>query len=156
MPTREEIIALMQEDEFSGLIDLVRMGHEAIPILCDILEDATLPAFLRYRATVALGEIGERGAVDAIRTTLALHDPVQKQMSLRALAKILGQDAIPTLVIYADDPDATVAKVALQGLSDVGDRTILALLERHKAENQHDFLRIQADETLKTLRDRLG
>jgi HEAT repeat protein len=156
MPTREEIIALMQEDEFSGLDDLVRFGSTAVPILCAILEDAASPAFLRYRATVALGEIGDRSAVETIRSTLTVDNPVQKQMSLRALLKILGPEAAPTLVMYANDPDPTVAKVALQGLSDVGDRSALALLERHKAENPHEFLRDQADESLKAIRERLG
>jgi HEAT repeat protein len=156
MPTREEIIALMQEDEFGGLDDLVRFGSTAVPILCAILDDAASPAFLRYRATVALGEIGERSAVETIRATLTLDNPVQKQMSLRSLAKIIGKDAVATLIAYADDPDPTVAKVALQGLADVGDHSTVAFLERHKAENPHKFLRDQADDTLKSIRERLG
>lgn len=154
MPTREEVVALMQEDEFSGLAELIQMGVTAVPILRSILNDPTSPVFLRYRATVALGEIGERESVNDLQDTLTSNDPVQKQMSLRALTKILGKEAAPYLISSMDDPDPTVAKVAMQGLSEVGDRTALAILEHHKTENPIEFLREQAEASIHEIQKR--
>lgn len=155
MPTREEIVALMQEDEFSGLRELIRIGANAVLFLRSILNDPSSPPYLQYRATVALGEIRDRSAVGDIQAALASTDPVQKQMSARALAKILGNEAIPILITLIDDADPTVGKVAMQELSKVGDQTTLAILERHQTENPSEILRAQAGVAVKDIRERL-
>jgi HEAT repeat protein len=156
MPTREEVVALMQEDEYSGLTEIIQLGAEVVPVLHSILNDPTSPTFLRYRATVALGEIGEETSADDIQATLASDDPVQKQMSLRALTKIQGKDAVPALIEMLSDPDPTVVKVAMQGLSEVGGETALAILERHASENPSEFLRAQAETSVEDIRTRLA
>jgi HEAT repeat protein len=72
------------------------------------------------------------------------------------LTKILGKEAVPTLIALMDDPDPTVAKVAMQGLSEVGDQTALAILEHHKAENPSEFLRDQAETSIHEIQKRIA
>jgi len=146
----------MQEDEFSGLGRLIEMGEEAVTLLTDILKDPSAPKYLRYRAAIALGEIGAPASADAIQETLEDDDPVQKQLSIRALAKIQGKEATSVLIALLDDPDFSVAKVAMQLLSEVGDETALAALEHQKTENPEPLLRSQAEASIQDIQRRIA
>jgi HEAT repeat protein len=154
MSTREEILALMQGDEFGGLPDLLAKREEAVPALLEILADRSLASFLRHRAAVALGESRSRAAVPGIEAALADEDPVLRLMAARALAKLAGPDASGALAALTEDPDPSVAKVALQGLAAVGNEEALAVLEKMRAEAPHDFLQTEAESAILAIRER--
>jgi HEAT repeat protein len=154
MATREEITKLMQGDEFEDLRELLQMGEESVPILIDIMKDTSAPAFLRHRATVALGEVGPPTAAPDIRATLADADPVQRIMAARALVKTAGTNATDALVPLLSDPDPSVSKVAIQSLAQVGDQRALAALKRIENEGGDDFLRAQAKAAIKNIQER--
>ena len=154
MSTREEILALMQGDEFGGLPDLLAKREEAVPALLEILADRSLAPFLRHRAAVALGESRSRAAVPGVEAALADEDPVLRLMAARALAKLAGPEASGALAALAEDPDPSVAKVALQGLAAVGGEEAMNALERMRAEAPHDFLQSEAESALLAIRER--
>ncbi len=156
MPTREEIIALMQEDEFEGLGTLLQLGEQAVPFLLEILTDPSTPSFLRHRATVVLGEMGSQAAAAHIEALLDHDEPVQRLMAVRALVKIKGTNAADALGPLLNDPDPSVVKVAIQCLAEIGDVTTIAALERVQAESPHDFLRAQAQAAIKDIQERIA
>jgi HEAT repeat protein len=156
MATREEVLALMEADEFEGLTTLRLMGSEIVPILVSILNGPSTPAYLRHRATVVLGEIGAQSAVADIKGSLANADPVQRLTAVRALAKISGSEAVTTLIPLLDDPDPSVAKVVVQCLATVGGTSALARLEQVKSATVHDFLRAEAVNAITEIKKRVG
>lgn len=156
MATREEIVALMQGDEFDGLITLIQMGDEAVPILLDIMKDSSSPAFMRYRATSTLGEIRSPVAAPDIRAALGDADPVQRLMAARALVKIEGESATEALTPLLRDADPSVSIVAMQGLAQVGDHSAVAALEKLGTEVTDDHLRNEAKATIKKIQDRIA
>jgi HEAT repeat protein len=154
MSTREEILALMQGDEFGGLPELLAKREEAVPALLEILADRSLAPFLRHRAAVALGESRSRVPVPGLEAALADEDPVLRLMAARALAKVAGPEAGSALAALSQDPDLSVAKVALQQLAAVGGEEALAGLERMSAEAPHDFLQTEAEAAVQAIRER--
>lgn len=158
MSTREEILALMQGDEFGGLPELLAKRDEAVPALLEILADRSLAPFLRHRAAVALGESRSVAVAPDItaglEAALADEDPVLRLMAARALAKVAGPEAGSALAALSQDPDPSVAKVALQQLAAVGGEEALATVERMRDEAPHDFLQTEAESAAQAIRER--
>jgi HEAT repeat protein len=154
MATREEVTALMQGDEFDRLIDILRMGEEAVPILLDIMKDSSAPAFMRHRATATLGEIRSPTAAPDIRAALNDDDPVERIMAARALVQIEGPDAAAALTPLLQDADPSVSIVAMQGLAQVGDQTALAALENLGTDSPDAAVRSEAQAAIIKIQDR--
>lgn len=149
-----DVIALMQEDEFDGLITLRQIGPQAVPHLVAILNDPSQPTFLRQRAIVALGEIGSADAADDVQTMLNDSNPVIRYMAAIALTKMSGTAATSALIPLLTDADPSVVKVAIQCLTEVGDTQTLAQLETVKAASPHNFLRTEAETAIKQIEER--
>jgi HEAT repeat protein len=154
MSTREEILGLMQGDEFGGLPQLLAKREEAVPVLLEILADLSMPAYLRHRAAAALGKTKSRNAAAGVEAALADGDPVLRLMAARALVEISGAAAGNALLALVDDPDASVAKVALQGLKAVGEPTALETLERLRVETPDELRQTHAEAAIRAIRDR--
>ncbi|HET6230378.1 MAG TPA: HEAT repeat domain-containing protein [Longimicrobiaceae bacterium] len=158
MATKEAVLALMQDDEFNGLPQLVAMGAEAVPVLVAILRDPAAEPLMRQRAAVALGEIGApaAAAAPALADALAHADPVQRILAVRALAKVAGAGATASLAPLLHDPDASVAKVAVQCLGAVGGAQAVAALAGVAESGPHDFVREQARDAVRKIEERLA
>lgn len=154
MSIREEILGLMQGDEFGGLPELLAKREAAVPILLDILADRSMSSYLRHRAAAALGKTRSRNAAAGVEAALADEDPVLRLMAARALVEISGAAASNALLALVDDPDASVAKVALQGLAAVGETAALETLERLRTEASDELLRTKAEVAIRAIRNR--
>ncbi len=154
MATLEEVLALMQEDEFDGLDTLQQMGQEAVPPLVEILTDTTQPEFLRQRAIVALGEIGDPAAAPAVQPFTTHANAVFRYMAANALVKMVGPAATDTLNALLSDDDPSVVKTAVRGLAEVGDATALAALAQVQASSPHEFLRADAATAVQRIEER--
>lgn len=155
MTKREEIIALLKEDEFEGLGQLYQMAEVAGPILLDILTSPSTSDFLRQRATVALGEIKMKGAANAIEQLLHHEDPVQRILAIIALTKIKGVKASPALIPLLNDPDVSVCKTTIMNLADIGNESALPHLQRIQEGHEESFLRETAEKAIQQIRTHL-
>lgn len=156
MPTRDEVIGLMQDDEFGRLPALVAMGEAAVPVLVGLLGDPAAEQILRHRAAVALGEIGSAAAKPALSAALSASDPVLRILAARALARVAGPAATEGLAGLLTDPDASVVKVAAQCLAQVGDARALAALAPVAQAGGSDFVREQAQTAMDEIRGRIA
>jgi len=144
----------MQGDEFWGMAELLAKREEAVPVLLEILADRSMPAYLRHRAVAALGKTKAQNAAAGVEAAMADGDPVLRLMAARALVEISGAAAGNALLALMDDPDASVAKVALQGLAAVGEPTALENLERVRAEAPDELRQTHAEAAIRAIRDR--
>ena len=140
MSTREDIIALMQDEEFSGLSELRRLGAEAVPFLQELAKAADAPAYLRQRAAIALGEIGALEAAATLEALLTDTSPVLRLMAAQALEKVRGPASQATLLPLLTDPDPSVRKVVVGILAEIGDSNTLPALAALRETHQQDFL----------------
>ena len=154
MSTREEILRLMHGDEFGGLPELLAKREEAVPALLDVLADRSLPSYLRHRAAAALGKTKSKNATAGVEAALADADPVLRLMAARALVEIASAGAGNALLKLVDDPDASVAKVALQGLAAIGQPAALETLERLRTDTPDELKQATAEAAIRAIRDR--
>jgi HEAT repeat protein len=156
MPTRDEVIGLMRDEEFGRLPALAALGEPAVPVLSAILRDPAVEPMLRHRAAVALGEIGSAAAVPDLTASLGHPDPVQRIHAARALARIAGPGAGPPIAGLLEGDDPSVAKVAAQMLARVGDARALPALAQAARGGAADLVREQARAAIDEIRSRIA
>ena len=156
MPTRDEILTLMKGDEFPRLQQLVQMGQSAVPVLLDLLNQPSTPAYLRHRAIAALGEMGSSSAIPDLKAALGHGDPVHRLMAARALAKISPPEAASHLLPLLDDADTSVSLTAVQLLGDVGDRESLTRLASVRDSHDEPSIREGAAAAIREIQSRLA
>jgi len=97
-----------------------------------LIEGVREPGPLRPAFASALGELGDRRAVDALLEALA--DPRSgsgtRQAAVEALGKLRDERAIDRLIASLDDPSRSVRRAARRSLVGLGSRALPALEAR--------------------------
>ncbi len=154
MVTLQDVLGLMGDDEFTGLVDLVQLGDKAVPHLSQILNDTSQDVFLRQQAAVALGKIGAAAGARAVRATLKDENPMLRLTAARALTLIKGVEVANSLQKLLKDHDPSVQKVAIQTLADVGREDTLLVLKEMQKQRLPSFLHTEINLALEKLRQR--
>jgi HEAT repeat protein len=98
---------------------------------------------MRHRAAVALGDLGDPAALDALLGALAGPDEEGvRWCAAEGLARI-GEPAVPGLVALADHADPDVRWKAIVALGDIGDPCAAPAL-RSRLADQDRFVRSRA------------
>lgn len=149
----QQVERMLQGEEFDELDDLVALGSQVVPTLISILRSHP-ELFMRARASIVLGRIGDAEAVPALTETLNSDEPLQRLTSARALADISGAEATDLLIALLDDPDPSVCRVAIESLADVGTTEALSAIARAKNETSHDFIETLAESAISDIEER--
>lgn len=150
---RPQVEQMLQGDEFEALDDLVALGSQIVPTLIAILTSHP-ELFMRARASIVLGQIGDEQAVPALTEALRADEPLQRLTSAQALAEISGSEATAPLIELLDDPDPSVCRVAIECLADVGSTEALAAIARVQDETSHDFIQTLAASAISSIEER--
>ncbi len=97
---------------------LVQLGSVALDGLMTLA--AHTDPDVRWKACVALGEIGDRRAAPALIRRLADPDRFVRGRAVSALAR-LGSPALPLLTLALEDPDVRIRQGAAEALGLIGD-----------------------------------
>ena len=152
--TPEEMLPLLEGEEFEGLATVLEFGDEAVPALLEILANRADDSFLRHRTLVALGQVGSPTAAEAVAAFLGSPEPVDRVHAARAIANILGSDATPLLVPLLDDPDPSIRKIAVQCLGAKGGLVAIEPLRQIAESSPEEFLRAEAAEAIDRIQRR--
>ena len=144
----------MGEPAVSRVMQLVEEGREPIRAIAPVvlaqrgrssaayvigLLAASTPG-IRWAASRAVGEIGDRAALPGLVEILSDPVPLIRKAAADALSKMPDPSAVAPLMIAAGDADARVASAAAHALGCIGDpRSVPALI--HVLDKAADFVR---------------
>lgn len=154
-PLRPQVEKLLRGEEFERLGELVALGPKAVPALIEILQQHP-DADMRARSAVALGRIGDKRALLALKEALNTSDSQQKVSVADALATLAGVEATDELIPLLKDPDPSVVKVTVLRLAEVGNASAIAALENFRTGSTEDFFREQAEVAISEIRGRIA
>jgi HEAT repeat protein len=131
---QSEVLRLLKGEEFQGLAELTRLSSEdVVPVL---LERATEDpdALIRQRSVIALGAIGDPGAVPVLQERLKDASAPVVMSAVDALVRLdHGPSAVPIVDLLASD-DASVRQKAADALGTLAgpesEPALRALLQR--------------------------
>ena len=106
---------------------------EAIPALMAALDDED--TYVRSRAALALGEIGEAALAGLIAALRDGNDRVRWGAAL-ALGEIGGSSAVEALVGALSDPDEGVRQRVAGALGDIGEPAVPSLIEALRSDEE--------------------
>jgi len=112
---------------------LAKFGDNAVPALCDELDNAN--AVVREGAVNTLGLIGEP-AMDLLIPMLRSDLIRVRYRAAQALGKIGDGKAVPELCRLLDDPDWDVRARVVEALVNIGDRSAVPMLEQKAQEHR--------------------
>jgi hypothetical protein len=75
---------------------------------------------VRAGAARALGDLGDKKAIDPLKTALQDKDPLVRESAVEALGRIGGKKVIPSLGKVLKDKDEGVREAAVEALEEVG------------------------------------
>jgi HEAT repeat protein len=161
----ESLIVLLHDDESQvrndAAVSLGKIGDgRAIDPLVARLSDSQENDYVRMTAARALGHI-VRGEVFP-PLVAALNDPVidVRCQALWALAESGGAQAVDTLLTHTSDPDPCVRHAAVHALAEVGDESLIPLLERIEHQDtggcRAALVRQSAGWAMKRIKERHG
>jgi HEAT repeat protein len=128
---------------FNMFIDLFKAyrfaGKDDVEGLIKILKDSK-DKFARWEAAEALGEIGDKRAVDPLIEALNDKKPLIRWKAAEALGEIKDKRAVDPLIeaLKGEDEDWCVRKTAAEALGKIGDkRAVEPLIEALKDEDRY-------------------
>lgn len=98
-----------------GVLGELRVKR-AVPALSALLKDRSVSDLTKAYAANSLGRIGERGAVDALASSIGVNDEMVRRQVAMALGRIDDDVAVPHLIRLRDDSSAAVSEVAVAAI----------------------------------------
>ena len=118
---------------FSAAASLIHAGEPALVPLIEALDDAKY--VVRQSAAMALGDMGDRRAVEGLIARLGDESEVVRQAAAVSLGKLGAQEAVEPLIRAVGDESEVVRKAAVNGLGMIGDPRALPALKRAAEED---------------------
>jgi len=112
---------------------LSKAGEPAVAPLIEALQDE--PIIVRQGAAMALGEIGDPRALEALAARLEDESHLVRQVAAIALGKLGAVEALAPLLRALDDESEIVRRAAVNALGMLGDPRALPALERLVVED---------------------
>jgi hypothetical protein len=130
-PTKEQLrVALSGYEDMPPAAYWQGLGDEAVPVLAEMYNDPTMPAYVRYRTVYAVAHY----PIEATRTFLlaVARLPDQSDLHVRAalvsLARAFGERAIDDVRPFLEHREPVVREGAIQALDRIGTPRAVGLL----------------------------
>lgn len=158
------LMGALTGDQYSGIRwkaveALTKIGPDSVPPLIEVLKNPDPD--IRWKAAVALGEIGDPRGIDPLVKLLDDSDRFVRSRAAYALIHI-GPPAVPSLSGALNNPDATVRLGVVGVLGKIGDPQAISALINALADRSPDVrqeaisaLSRQGDRAIAALSDRL-
>ena len=158
------LMGALTGDQYSGIRwkaveALTKIGPDSVSPLIEVLKNPDPD--IRWKAAVALGEIGDPRGIDPLVKLLDDSDRFVRSRAAYALIHI-GPPALPSLSGALNHPDATVRLGAVGVLGKIGDPQAISALVNALADQSPDVrqeaisaLSRQGDRAIAALSDRL-
>jgi HEAT repeat protein len=141
---KEDLVELvykyLQGREFEHLQKIVKLGKKAVPVLTKILI-SNEAGYIRQRAALAIGHIGDTKALDSLGRVLGQDDPALKVAAVRALGMINVAESETLILPLLDTKDASLRKWAIRTLGKIGGKKSDKGLRDRLVIEPEDFLR---------------
>jgi HEAT repeat protein len=102
-------------------------ARDAVPILCKLLQSDPSET-VRRMAALSLGELGDAGALPALRAALDDESDRVQLWAIRSLGQLRDRESVERLTIMCDDPDGGHRQFAALALSEIGDQRAVPAL----------------------------
>jgi HEAT repeat protein len=121
--------------------EIVEIGEPAVDYLIKALEDRN--EGVRERAAVALGEIGDKGAVPELieRFKDENEDMDVRVSAAKALGKIKDEGAVPELIKGLKNEKLEIRKIAAEVLMEIGEPAVPYLIKVLKNKDENWYVR---------------
>jgi HEAT repeat protein len=118
---------------FTAAASLIHVGTPAVAPLIEALQDEK--PIVRQSAAMALGDLGDRLAVEGLVERLGDASYQVRQAAAVSLGKLGARQAVEPLIGALGDEHELVRKAAVNGLGMIGDKRALPALKRAAAED---------------------
>ena len=118
---------------FFAATSLIKAGEPAVAPLIEALQDEKV--IVRQAAASALGDMGDRRAVERLVERLGDGSEVVRQAAAVSLGKLGAKDAVEPLLRTIGDESELVRKATINGLGMIGDKRALPALKMAAAED---------------------
>ena len=118
---------------FSAAASLIQAGEPAVVPLIEALQDGKY--IVRQAASMALGDMGDRRAVEGLVECLGDEFEAVRQSAALSLGKLGAAEAVEPLIRAVGDESELVRKAAINALGMIGDRRALPSLKQAAAED---------------------
>jgi HEAT repeat protein len=150
---KSKIGELLEDEEFHALDQLVKLGKEAVPELNRILSRDN-DVLRRQRAAIALGRIGDPAAEAELVKALKDKEAPVVLSCLDALVRLRATDAIKDVARLLKSSDVSVRHHAVKAIGGLGSDREIPILEKVIAEEESEYVRVQASKSLAVLQPR--
>jgi hypothetical protein len=150
---RSKIDQLLDDEEFQSLDQLVRLGKKAVPELKRILSRDS-DTLRRQRAAIVLGRIPHAEADDVLVKALKDREPAVVLSSLDALVRLKSPKCVDYVKNLLKSRDVSIRCQAAKAIGQLGSEGETALLEKVIAEDDSEYVRLEASKSLERLQPR--
>lgn len=148
----DRILSLLQSEEFSGLEELARLPREeVIPVLTERAAKDSDP-LIRQRSVIALGRIGDAGAIPALERGLKDRSVPVVLRSIEALARMGHEPSAIEITGLLQSDDPSIRESAAEALGVLSNPESEAALRQRLQKETDAFVRNTIEKSLDAIK----